>query len=68
MNVTLLLPSTIKLLGIHVGYNAQVLEEKNYRGKINKIKQKKYCMGRTSVMKLSYPVVIETADILVMDF
>ena len=33
-------PSTIKLLGIHVGYNAQVLEEKNYRGKINKIKQK----------------------------
>ena len=32
--------STIILLGINVGYNVQVLEEKNYRGKINKIKQK----------------------------
>ena len=33
-------PSNIKLLGIHVGYNVQVLEEKNYRGEIIQIKQK----------------------------
>ena len=33
-------PSTIKLLGVHVGYDVEVLKEKNFRGKINKVKQK----------------------------
>ena len=33
-------PSTIKLLRVHVGYDVKVLEEKNFRGKINKVKQK----------------------------